>query len=63
MKTKERYSLEQAADRLGISIRTLTRRIKAGEIEVERDGKRVTIPPLELARYWASRQSRAGRST
>ena len=50
-------SLEDTAEVLGCSQKTLQRRIKAGELPVIRDGRLVRVHPQDLARYVAVRRS------
>ena len=52
--------LNDAAEMLGMSRRTLERRIAAGEIAVFRDRRIVAIPSAEIARYVAERVARRG---
>jgi excisionase family DNA binding protein len=52
--------LDDAAAMLGMSRRTLERRIAAGEIAVFRDRRIVAIPSVELTRYVAERIGRQG---
>ena len=42
---------------LGISMKTLQRRIDAGKLVVVRDGRVVRVTPGDLARYIAARRS------
>ena len=42
---------------LGVSMKTLQRRIDAGELVVIRDGRVVRVSPGDLARYIAARRS------
>lgn len=53
-------SLTDAAEILGMSRRTLERRIAAGEIAVFRDRRIVAIPSAEITRYVAERVGRRG---
>lgn len=53
-------SLNDAAEMLGMSRRTLERRIAAGEIAVFRDRRIVAIPSTEITRYVAERVARRG---
>jgi hypothetical protein len=53
-------SLDDAAAMLGMSRRTLERRIAAGEIAVFRDRRIVAIPVGEITRYVAERVARRG---
>ena len=53
-------SLNDAAEMLGMSRRTLERRIAAGEIAVFRDRRIVAIPSAEITRYIAERVARRG---
>lgn len=52
--------LNDAAEMLGMSRRTLERRIAAGEIAVFRDRRIVAIPSAEITRYVAERVARRG---
>ena len=52
--------LNEAAEMLGMSRRTLERRIAAGEIAVFRDRRIVAIPSAEITRYVAERVARRG---
>ena len=52
--------LNDAAAMLGMSRRTLDRRIAAGEIAVFRDRRIVAIPATEITRYDAENVGRAG---
>lgn len=52
--------LNDAAAMLGMSRRTLERRIAAGEISVFRDRRIVAIPSVEITRYVAERVARRG---
>ncbi len=54
--------LNDAAALLGMSRRTLERRIAAGEIAVFRDRRIVAIPAAEISRYVAERIARRGAS-
>ena len=49
--------LAEAAEVLGCSMKTLRRRIAAGELPVIRDGRLVRVHPTDLARYVAARRS------
>jgi excisionase family DNA binding protein len=42
---------------LGVSIKTVRRRIEAGELPVIRDGRVIRVHPNDLDRYVASRRS------
>lgn len=53
-------SMNDAAEMLGMSRRTLERRIAAGEIAVFRDRRIVAIPSAEITRYVAERVARRG---
>jgi excisionase family DNA binding protein len=44
-------TIEEGADMLNISVRTLGRRISQGELPVIRDGRIVRIHPDDLRRY------------
>lgn len=54
-------TIAEAADHLGVSRRTLERRIAAGALAVFRDGNVVRIAGAELRRYVAAHTAR--RST
>jgi excisionase family DNA binding protein len=49
-------SLPEVADRLGYSIKTLRRRIAAGELAVIRDGRLIRVRPENLERYIQQRR-------
>ena len=46
-------TIREAAERLGVSIETVRRRIKAGELRVIRDGRIIRIHPDDLESYIA----------
>jgi excisionase family DNA binding protein len=46
-----RYSVNEAAAMLGVSTKTVRRRIKSGQIRATHDGSRVFISWDELDRY------------
>ena len=49
-------TLQQSADILNTSLKTLRRRIDAGQLPVIRDGRIVRVHPADLERYiWARR--------
>ena len=50
-------TLQQASDTLGISPKTLQRRINAGQLPVIRDGRIVRVHPRDLQRYISARRS------
>lgn len=50
-------SLAETAQLLGCSVKTLHRRIGAGELPVVRDGRLVHVHPEDLARFIAARRS------
>lgn len=50
-------SLAETCEVLGVSPKTLQRRIKDGELPVIRDGRLVRVHPADLARYVAVRRS------
>jgi len=50
-------SLAEAAELLGCSMKTLRRRIAAGDLPVVRDGRLVLVHPQDLVRYVAARRS------
>ncbi len=49
-------NLRRASDALGLSVRTLRRRVAAGELQASRDGKRLLISENEIRRYRDCRQ-------
>jgi excisionase family DNA binding protein len=55
------YSLEEAAVVAEVSLATLTRAIKAGELRAVRNGQRRAIPRGDLEAYWALRVGLKGR--
>ncbi len=50
-------TLQDSADILQVSIKTLRRRIDAGELPVIRDGRILRVHPSDLARYISARRS------
>ena len=50
-------TVEETARTLSISVRTLRRRIEAGDMPVIRDGRMVRVQPQDLRRYIATRRS------
>lgn len=50
-------TIDAAAAVLGCSLKTLRRRIEAGDLPVIRDGRLVRVHPQDLARYVAARRS------
>jgi hypothetical protein len=48
---KLRYTREEAAEALGLSLRTLDYRIETQDLATKRDGRRVFITASELRRY------------
>ncbi len=50
-------TLQQSADILNTSLKTLRRRIDAGELPVIRDGRIVRVHPRDLERYISARRS------
>lgn len=50
-------NINEVAVFLGVSIKTVRRRIEAGELPVIRDGRVIRIHPNDLDRYVASRRS------
>jgi excisionase family DNA binding protein len=50
-------SLAETADLLGCSMKTLQRRVQAGDLPVIRDGRLVRVHPEDLRRYVAARRS------
>lgn len=51
-------TIAEAAEHLGVSRRTLERRIAAGALAVFRDGSVVRVPGAELRRYVAAHTAR-----
>jgi excisionase family DNA binding protein len=49
--------LPAVAEILGLSLKTLRRRIDAGDLPVIRDGRIVRVHPADLQRYIAARRS------
>ena len=49
--------LQDAADILNTSMKTLRRRINAGQLPVIRDGRIVRVHPNDVERYIAARRS------
>lgn len=49
-------TLEEVAETLNISLKTLRRRIEAGALPVIRDGRLLRVHPADLERYIASRR-------
>lgn len=49
--------LDEVAEVLGVSMKTIRRRIEAGELPVIRDGRLVRVHPNDLDRYVAARRS------
>ena len=52
-------TIREAAERLGVSIETVRRRIKAGELRVIRDRRIIRIHPDDLESYIAIRRIRS----
>ena len=50
-------TLQQVSDTLGVSPKTLQRRINAGQLPVIRDGRIVRVHPRDLERYISARRS------
>jgi len=50
-------TLQDSADILQVSMKTLRRRIDAGELPVIRDGRILRVHPNDLARYISARRS------
>ena len=50
-------TLQDSADILQVSPKTLQRRIKAGELPVIRDGRILRVHPADLQRYISARRS------
>lgn len=50
-------TLPDAAELLGLSLKTLRRRVAAGDLPVIRDGRLVRVHPNDLERYIAARRS------
>jgi len=55
-KIEQLLSIKAAAELLSISVKTLFRRIKRGEMPVIRDGRLVRIRPKDLLAYIALRR-------
>lgn len=55
--TKPLYSLEEAADILGYSEKSLRDRIKTGEIEARKDRQQWRISAGAIQDYWDSLES------
>jgi excisionase family DNA binding protein len=49
--------LDEVADVLDVSVKTVRRRIEAGELPVIRDGGVVRVHPNDLSRYVSARRS------
>ena len=47
----------QVAEMLGISAKTIDRRIRSGELPVIRDGRIIRVHPDDLERYISARRS------
>ena len=50
-------TLPDAAEILGLSLKTLRRRVAAGDLPVIRDGRLVRVHPNDLERYIAARRT------
>ncbi len=50
-------TLQEASNTLGISPKTLQRRINAGQLPVIREGRIVRVHPRDLERYISARRS------
>lgn len=50
-------TVSETAEHLGVSVKTVRRRIEAGELPVIRDGRLVRVHPEDLYRYVALRRS------
>ncbi len=50
-------TIEQSAEILNTSVKTVRRRIEAGELPVIRDGRIVRVLPADLQRYISARRS------
>ncbi len=50
-------TLDQTADVLNTSVKTVRRRIEAGDLPVVRDGRMLRVIPEDLRRYIAQRRS------
>jgi len=61
LSNKLRFTREEAAHLLSMSVRSLDYRVSNQEIEVKRDGKRVYITDAALRRY-AQRDHHTGRT-
>jgi excisionase family DNA binding protein len=53
-------TLDRAADVLGLSVRTVQRRIRAGELAAVKDGRRLLVERSALADYLAGRRDTTG---
>jgi excisionase family DNA binding protein len=51
-------TIHETAERLGVSIETVRRRVNAGELRVIRDGRIIRIHPDDLESYIAARRIR-----
>jgi excisionase family DNA binding protein len=50
-RTERLLTIDEGAETLNVSVRTLRRRISQGELPVIRDGRIVRIQPEDLRRY------------
>ncbi len=50
-------TIEQSAEILNTSVKTVRRRIEASELPVIRDGRIVRVHPADLERYISARRS------
>ncbi len=50
-------TIEQSAEILNTSVKTVRRRIEAGELPVIRDGRILRVHPRDLERYISARRS------
>ncbi len=50
-------TIEQSAEILNTSVKTVRRRIEASELPVIRDGRILRVHPSDLARYISARRS------
>jgi excisionase family DNA binding protein len=58
LRTSPLLTIRETAERLGVSVETVRRRISAGELRVIRDGRIIRIDPDDLEIYIAIRRIR-----
>jgi excisionase family DNA binding protein len=56
-------TLEEAAERLGCSVKTVRRRVAAGELPTFRSGRLIRVRDEDLRRYVAQRTMRTSSAT